>query len=362
MVWPHTADLLAALSRDHEMVTKVDVFTRSTGVRATDIPIEDGTITASLLSDVSRSGSLTVTRRLTDSGLLDPNRDRVRISTGPRGWPLIPIFTGRVTDLNDGDAGQVVVNLDDFGSDVVNARFEQPWAALGGSPVADEITRLITDVDPLFGVDTSRALRGSTQTVTWEEDRAGALDELAAAINCIWQTDRVGSFVLYPNPYNLTVPPPLTVTLSDGPGGNLTSSVRAVSRDKVKNSITVLVERASNTPPIRVTVRDTNPGSPFFWGGDFGKANLVVRLNTPGGQGDAEIMARRILNQSLALAQSWRLTTPHFPLLDPGDVIGVSRRGVITVQVVESITYPLLATNATSISTRELRQDTEVDA
>lgn len=360
MAWAFTPDLLASLSGGHEMAVQVDVFT-SAGIRAANVPIEGGTINATLLSDVCRSGTITVARRLIDQGLFDPDRDRVRVSTGVKGYPLIPIFTGRVIQTSEPETGLVSVSVDDFGQDIVKAVFEQPWEAAAGSPVATEMVRLIRDVNPLYTVDVGRALNGSTPQVVWDENRAGALDELAAAINCVWQSDRSGGFVVYPNPYNLTTPPPLVLTLSDGPGGTLTSCVKVSSRDDVYNSVTVLVERADNAPPIRITVRDTDPGSPYFWGGEFGKQNRVVRLNTPGGVGAASLMAQRLLTQSLALARSWRIVTPHFPLLDPGDVIGVRRRGEITAQVVESITYPLDATDSTSIGTRELRRTVEAE-
>lgn len=357
-MWAYSEALLQALLGDHELVVEVDVFT-SAGVRAANVPIEDGIVRATFLSDVCREADLRVTRRLTDAGLFDTTRDRVRISTGPQGWPLIPIFTGRVQETVENDDGSVSVSCEDFGKDIVRANFEQPWQATPGIEPYLEMTRIIEDVDPAFGLDVSRALSGSTPVVTWDENRAQALDELAAAINCIWQPDRVGSFVLYPNPYALTSTPDVPFMLTDGPGGNITSFTKITTRDPVYNSITLLVERADNAPPIRVTVRDTDPSSPFLWGGEFGKQNRVIRLNTPGGVGATEFVARRILRQSLALGQSWRLSTPHFPLLDPGDIIGANRQGVPTVQVVESLTYPLLAVGSTTIATRELRNTVE---
>lgn len=350
----------AALMQDHEMVVQVNVFNKA-GLRATNIPIEGGTINATLLSDVCRSGSFTVTRRLTDAGLLDPRQDRVQILTGPAGFPLIPIFTGRVMDRSRSAGGQVQIQVEDFGRDVVDARFEQPWQASVTSTIPQEIRRLIQDVDPDFGVDLDAAITGPTPNVVWDEDRAGAVDELAAATNTIWQSDRVGGFVIYPNPYNLTTVPQWRLTLSTGEGGTLTSLVENTTRDKVYNSITVLVERADGARPLRVTVRDTDPGSAFMWGGEFGKVNRVVRLQTPQGLPQAGLLANRLLSQSLSLYRSWRFTTPHFPLIDPGDVVGVNDEGDVSVQVVESISYPLEAISTSSFATRELRFEEAVN-
>jgi hypothetical protein len=218
---------------------------------------------------------------------------------------------------------------------------------------------ILHDVDPRFGLDASTAPEGSAPAVTWEENRGEALDQLAASINGIWQPDRVGSFVLYPNPYRLATPPEIPVLLFDGPGGNLTQHTELRTRSSVRNSITVVVERAENAPPLRVTVRDERAGSKTRWGGKFGKSNQVLRLQTTDSAGEAVSVAQRMLNQSLALGRSWRITTPHFPLLDPGDVSGVRYQGEVTARVVESITYPLAAINATSVSMRELRYQTE---
>lgn len=361
MAWPFSPSLLAALTSSHEMAVRIDVFD-SQGLRRGNIPFQGGQINASLLAAVSRSGQFEVSKWLTRAGLLDPRRDRVQILTGVKGFPLVPIFTGRVTDVAPSDSGMVQVQVEDYGRDIVGATFEQPWQATPFATVADEMRRLIQDADGRFAVDTSRALYGQVPVITWEDDRARALDELATSINCLWQPDRTGGFTIFPNPYNLTSVPAWALDLSDGPGGTLTSCTENRTRDGVYNSITVLVELADNSVPIRVTVRDTKPTSPFFWGGEFGKVNRTVRLQAAGGPDAALVLANRLLNQSLALYRSWRLTTPHFPLLDPGDVISVTQDGETTLQVVESLSYPLEAIQATSIATRQLRQETEVNS
>lgn len=353
-MWAVSDDYLRALMGSHEMVTQVDVFDDGGIIRA-DVPIEDGQITATLMSDVTRSGQLSVTWHLIDAGLFDPLSHKVRIQTGIPGWPLIPIFTGRVQDVVEGDNGLAQVTVADAGQDVVDADFEQPWRTVRPTLIPAEMQRILLDLDPAFGLNVTTPSTADTPDITWESSRGEALDKLAAAINSVWQANRVGSFDLYANPYQQTPPPALALVLSDGPGGTLTSCVATSSRDKVKNSITLVVERADNSPPIRVTVRDDRAGSPTLWGGKFGKSNRVVRLQTVLSYAEARSVAQRILSQSLALARSWRLVTPHFPVLDPGDVIGVWRRRRFSAQVVETVSYPLRAISGTTIATRELR-------
>lgn len=347
-----SVDLRRALQGNHEMVCQVDVFD-SDGLRAVDVPIESGSVTATLLSGVCRSGSLTVSRRLTDQGLFDPMWDKVRISTGVRGYPLVPILTGRVREAMPEDDGSATINIDDFGADLTADAFNRPWVVKSGRSVLGEMRNIIKDTDTDFTVDFTTTVDGLTSNASWSDSRISALDDLATSIDAVWQSGRSGGFLIYPNPYQQSIPPKAVFTLSDV-DGSLTSFKEIRSRAEVYNSITVEVQRADGGPPLRAVARDNRPWSKTQWGGKFGKRNRRITLSNPGVVSQARQIARRILSQSLALSRSWTLSTPHFPLLDPGDVIAVRYNGKIWAQVVESIIYPLLAIGETQISTREL--------
>lgn len=357
-IYEYTDAELAALLVNHPMTSQVVVVRGDENLGP--IPFEAGSVTATLTSQVNRSGTLTVPRQVTDAGLLNPLSDRVVIYTGVEGMSPIPIFTGRVDSYIEDESGQVNVTVVDHSADVIRARFEQPWPAIVGGRILAEIERIIQDVNGAFAVNTSNAFDGINPAAVWEEDRGQALDDLATTINCFWQTDRTGGFVVVPNPYIVAASITPDILFQDGPDGNVISIQETVSREQINNSVTVVVERTDNSSPIRVTARDTSPFSATQWGGPFGKQNLIRKISNPLTQELASLLAFRLLNQSLALARSWQITTPHFPLLDPGDVIAVKWRGVITAQVIESITYPLRALDQTTFSTRQLRQEGEL--
>lgn len=354
----YTHAQVEAFSRNHRMVTEVEVIRGAESLGPIDI--ESGTVTATLTSQVNRNANLVVTRHVTDAGLLDPLTDEVVIYTGIPGIVKVPIFTGRVDSYVEDEPGRVQVVCVDRSADVIRARFEQPWPAIVGGSVLAEIDRIIKDVDGAFAVTFEDAFDGINPQAVWQEDRGGALDELATTVNCVWQTDRTGGFVVFPNPYVIASSVTPEVLFQDGPTGNINSIRKTVSREFVANSVTVVVERTDNSTPIRVTARDTNPLSKTRWGGIFGKQNLIKKIQNPLTEENATLLAFRLLNQSLALAQSWQITTPHFPLLDPGDVIAVKWRDEVTAQVIESITYPLQAIDRTTFSTRQLRQEGEL--
>lgn len=359
MVAPFTAEQLEALGMNHAMSVRVEVIT--SGVSAGTIPFIDGTITATFTSQVTRTGNIRVSKSVVDEGLLSPITDKVVIFTGIPGILDIPIFTGRVVSQEETDEQVVTVQLADTSRDIVRAKFEQPWRAVTGATAASEMVRIVADVSGEIAIDVSQAPNIINPYVVWEEERGKALDDLASAMNCIWQGDRFGGLVVYPNPYSTTGTTPPVTTFTVGPGGSISKIKKITSAENMANSVTVVVERTDNSTPIRVTARDSAVNSPTRWGGPFGKQNIIRKTHNPLTEPAARTIAFRILNQSLALFRSWQIVTPHFPLLDPGDIIAVQWDEEITAQVIESITYPLAAIDATTLSTRELRREGEFE-
>lgn len=357
-IFPFTEAQFEAFSHNHPMSARIAVF--RAGESLGDVPFESGTITATLTAQVSRNGNFVVPRQVIDSGLLNPLTDQVIIYTGITDVIEVPIFTGRVDSYQVNDFGRVDVTVVDHSADVIRAKFEQPWPAITGGRVLAEIERIIKDVNGAFAVNYEHAFDGFNPAVVWQEDRGGALDELSTTINCFWQTDRTGGFIVTPNPYLTAASAVPVALLQDGDEGSIVDITETVSRELINNSVTVVVERTDNSTPIRVTARDTNPASLTQWGGIFGKQNLIKKISNPVTEENATLLAFRLLNQSLALARSWQIVTPHFPLFDPGDVIMVKWQDVVTAQVIESITYPLRAMDRTTLSTRQLRQEGEL--
>lgn len=355
-MFPVSALQLAALQKSHVMDLKVTVL-RGNAVVADSIEIVSGSVSATYATQGGRDGSLTVTRNVIDQGLLNPLSDQVYISTGIPGFVQVPIFTGRVDTHNKSADGSVEVPLISRGEEFIRAAFETPWAAIDGNQARAEIKRIIQSVNSGWSVDTDRA-RESTigRGLVWEDDPGQALDDLARGASLIWQPNRTGGFEVFTNPYLIgSAGAVATVTFKDGEGGTVVDVQDAKSRDGIFNSVTVVAEKYGNQAPIRVTVRDNNPASPTYWGGLFGKQNLVVKSQLPIDVGAAGQLALRILNQSLALQRTWTVTTPHMPLLDPGDIFALWYENEVTAQVVENIDYTVNAEDPTVITSRELR-------
>jgi hypothetical protein len=356
MAFPVTDAQKAALLGSHEMSARVVAFRG--GTMLGEIPASDVAISATLRTQGGRDGAMRVPQSVITSGFLNPLSDQVIVYTGIKDWFEVPIFTGRVDTLNEYSDGDVQVTLLSRGGEAIRAQFEVPWAAINGTQARVEIARILRDVDASWGVDyTDAAPTTIPPGLVWEVDRGQALDQLAQAASLIWQPDRSGGFRVYDNPY--AIGPALgafpVVTIRDGVRGTTVTVNNASSRDVLYNSVTVVTERVDNTEPIRVTVRDTDPGSDTFWGGTFGKQNLVVKNQVPLDIAQCQSLAARILRQSLALIRTFEITCPHMPILDPGDVFTLVYQDVVYSLVVEMITYSYDAQLVTSISARELR-------
>lgn len=363
MAFPVTDAQRDAFLGSHEMQLKVHVFRGSESLG--EIKVVEANVSATYGTQGGRDASLVVDRNITDSGLLDPASDQVIITVGIPNFVDVPLFTGRVDELSELSNGEVRVQLLSRGAEAIRAAFEQPWAAgVAGTLASVEMTEILHYIDPTWGVDTTNAnISVIPGGLVWEEMPGQALDQLAQGASLIWQPDRTGGFVIYTNPWSVGVllgADPV-VTLVDGEDGCLVSVEKNTSRVGVYNSVTVVTERVNNTVPVRVTARDASPTSPTFWGGIFGKQNLVVKNQTPEVFTDSAALAERILRQSLALVRSFTITVPDMPLLDPGDVFSLWYRDVVYSLVVETISYSCRASQLTRISARELATQIDIE-
>lgn len=303
-------------------------------------------VSATLSSRVSRTLSLTVDQSLypDDPGdLLAPYGNRLRITRGIEfadgnryAWT---VFTGRIQEAVLAPDGTCVVPAADRSLEVAEFGFLVPANSQAGNTVNAEFTRLVSDAlgDAVFG--TSDTFAQTVPQLTWESDRAGAIDEMATAVGAFWYALADGSFVL--RRYAWTVAAPPLLTLSDGVGGVLMGSP---SRDRAEvwNSIGVSGERADGTAPVFAVAQDANPASATYVNGSFGRRHRHVSLQTPQTQGSAQTAANDWLRRSVGLFETWRWSQPPDAALELGDVVSLNafdRTGII--QVVSGFTMPL---------------------
>lgn len=361
MVLPISNMANLGLVRAHKIATRVRVFHGQTEVTPDGgLPLVDGDVQANLSNRVTRTASIQVPFEYfphEPDDLLSPYRATILIETGIEyldgSQELWPVFKGRIYDATLSGDGAVTLRADDLAADVLAFRFEQPFSVQQGYSIFNMIELLISDAidNPQFGPhDAFDAFTPSS--LTWDEDRGRALDDLAAAINARWYTLGDGTFVIRKLPYIEDVP---FITLSDGEDnllGGLVSAAKSITRDSTANSITVVSERTDGSAPIIARRRDTLTGSPTEFGGLFGKVSQILRPQTPLTASEADQLAQAQLGASLSLVEQWNLVLIPIPFLEPGDAVRIRYRGVQADQIIDAMSIPLTTSGNMTIRTR----------
>jgi hypothetical protein len=356
------------LANPHEQISYVQVWRG--GFRLDDLgpeglPFVSCSVGCTLTSQVSRQLSLTTwedfwpTDPYDPEQLLTPWGNEIRawcgVSSGA-GAPVYiwQVFRGQIQAVELDTSGNVNVDCIDRAGAVKEAGFLKPENSQVNDPVVDEFRRLVTDGldDATFG--TFDDIATLTPQLTWEEDRAGACDDLANAAGSLWYPLANGDFVMRFVPW--AIDQDSLLTLSDGPGGVLVTAAPQLSRENVFNQYTVTGERANSDVPVFATARDIDPTSVTFIDGPFGVRAKTLSLQGTVTQSQALSVAKTALRQGRALGQVWTVTMPTDAALELGDVVTIDARGLPPVkQVVATMSLSLAGDQMMSIGFRALQ-------
>lgn len=371
MVWAGGLDAIYrdAVSRSYAYTVRCDVCDRSGTVLYRDLPFVDGSVSATLSSRVARTLAMTVTRDwfpVTTVGTPDPkallapfgNRLRVfaGITYGDGNQVLFPVFYGRIESVILAQSGQVAVNAVDLAADVVDAQFEAPENSAPNNAVGTEIKRLITEALPNATYGASDTAGGRVGALTWEQDRAKALDDLAASVGMLWYPLADGSFVIRTSPWAKSGQV-AQVTVTDGQvwpanAGQAQTFAATLSRTNVYNSVVVTAERQGETP-IYAIARDLDPTSPTYYLGNFGKKPTLIQNQTP-------LTQQQCSSQALVWlkgARSIQFTISPVQImpdasLELGDLVQFNVDVVRSTQVINGFTLPLRESSAMLLDLR----------
>lgn len=354
----------ALLAGPYHPITRIEVWRQ--GVRIDPfshegLPFFEGSISATLVSQVTRQLSLTCDGSMypvEPDDLLAPYGNELRVFQGikpgagiPYEWPT---FRGRINEVELDTDGSMSLGALDRAADINDAGFAVPENSTIGSLVSLEFARIVTEGVPDATFGTFDVQVTTTPQLTWEESRGSACDDLANAASAYWYALADGSYVLRRVPW--AIPQVPIIVLSDGPGGTLTTAIPRRSRENVFNVVTVVGERADGTAPVYATASDSDPTSPTYTGGPFGVKSKLVRAQATSTSSQALTLARTSLLQARSLTQAWNVSTTADPALELGDAVTISARDLPPeVQVVSSFTLPLTGAGPMGITFRALQ-------
>lgn len=335
----------ALLAGPHHQACRVEVW--RSGVRIdtfgdAGVPIQAGTVTATLGSQVTRQCQFSVDESLYpvyETSLLAPYGNYVRVFQSVGNGATIPYewetFHGRINDVTMSNAGLVDVDCLDKAADVNDAGFILPENSVVGARIIAEFQRLV-----LEGVDDATfgrfdAITGYVPALTWERSRSNACDDLANSVGAFWYALANGDYVIRFIPWTVANVP--LITMTDGPGGTLFTAIPTRSRENVFNGVVAVGEQTDATLPVYAFAYDNEPSSPTYVAGPFGRKFAFLSVPAAQTQAQALTAAMTALRQATSLTQSWTVTCPPDPSLELGDAVIISARNLPpSTQVVAS--------------------------
>jgi hypothetical protein len=366
-VWPVSSLWAPALTGSHQIALRVEVWSGG-HLRATttdsSLQIGGGSVSATARNRVRRTLSLTVPESFYPSDpddLLNPYGTELRVYRGINygsAEELVPVFRGRIDSVDDHNRfdGVAEVACSDQGADLNDARFLIPRAAPAGVATTAEMTALIAEAIPDAAILRLSSHDGAVASgLLWDRDRGQAVDDLATSIGVDVWAGPDGTWRIT-DPAN--VDQPAVWTLADGANGTIVTDQRTVSRKSVYSVVCVIIERPDGTTPLQVVVEDTDPTSPTYVGGPFGRVPRFLRSSLITSEAQAQVAGRALLAKSTGLTRTRSVTCIPNPALEIGDRLDITVGGLLERHIVDSMTLPLTTDSpAMSITTRSAKPD-----
>jgi hypothetical protein len=337
-------------------------FQTGTAPTGTEIVIIDGDVRADASADVRTSLDLTTSGDgawpLQPTGLLAPYGNELFVERGINyGNGTIEIvslgyFRIDSTQQDQGPNGPIRLSASDRMSGIVDARLPFPIQFPAGTTLSSVFTQLVTEVYPSATIELDLDVVGSTFSTAHvaDEDRYGFLRDVARSRGKIMYWD-------YRGVLKVTSPPDPTTpvfTANTGRGGIVVTLSRSLSRQGVYNGVVATGESTTDEPPVTALVFDSNPNSPTYWNGRFGRVPRFYYSSFITTTDAATSAASSILQQAIGLPYSVNLDMIPNPALEPYDPIRIESSDSIDVHVIDSITIPLTYSGIMSGTTRKL--------
>jgi len=359
-VYPVSTRFLDALRHSHNVRTQVDAYRAGTLVRA-DLPIRDGSVSVDATSDARRQLDLSIadptlapkagdtTGPLTPYGTELYVRRGIAFPDGTVEW--VPLGWFRVQSVSSPlRTDALKVSGVDRSARVADAKFLTVTQSTTTNTIPNEIKRLVQGAIPGIAFTDKTGNSTLTPELTWEQDRWGAISDLAKSIGAEVFFDADGSCVLRTIP---GIDGDVAWYVDAGETGVLIEGTQDTSRDSTFNGVVASGERTDNFAPYSATVTDNDTKSPTYWGGAYGQVPYFYTSASITSAAQATAAATGLLARTKGLTRSVSLSAVPNPALDAGDVVQVVFPDrSYERHVVDSLTIPLDPTASMPIGTR----------
>ncbi|MET8694679.1 DUF5047 domain-containing protein [Streptomyces bauhiniae] len=362
-MYPVTDRFLTRLTESHRPITRVQLIL--TDGRVLDLDHTGGSVTVDRAQAIRRTCSITqadpslIPRTAVDQLAMFGSRLRVSrgVDYGDGSQELVPLGVFRLDDV-DGDVtdGPVTLQGKDLSACIADDKFTQPYTATG--TVITAITALVQRSLPDAAViaritDTPIGSRAYDR----QADPWAACQEIAAAAGAEIYCDAEGDFIIATLPDIAITLPAWSIEAAEG--GAYIKATRGMKADKVCNGILASGENAADgVPPVSYLAVDSDPGSPTYWGGPFGRRPDFYSSSTLTTTAACQQAATLKLALSRTPNASGDISSLPNPALEPGDIVRVTHPdGSRELHQIAAFTVPLDIGGDFPITTISARED-----
>jgi len=350
-----SVDARMALVESHGMTARATIYSPSFGVL--QLPIAGGQVDQDATSQVRRTASILADPTYwprSPQDLLAPYGSEALVEYGVvlRSGNIEWVPCGRLS-LDEtqrkrplSGSADIECKLVDRSARVADDRLDAPAQTVAGATTVAEITRLIQAT--LTASVTVTDFTGSTQvapTMEIARERWQAVEKLADAIGAEVFFDRYGQGVIRAQP---TLTDAAVWQIQTGEFGNILSATDRLTREGVYNRVVVIGAGTATA-----TVSDTDPASPTYYGGPFGKKSRYYSSQLLTTNPQCTTTATALLERARGTGVQVEHETLVNPALDPGDVItSVDTDGVRRTHILDKVPIPLTPGGTQALGTR----------
>jgi Domain of unknown function (DUF5047) len=332
------------------------------------VPVIKGDVTFDVHSDVNATMDLTISAKFED---IDPYAGEIYLERGVMYANGIAEYVGlgyfRINTVEDdtvedspSDGPVIRITGEDRMANLRDGRVPSPIQFSSSASVASVIDFLVQDVMPTVVTvyDTVNWPGGTAAATTLgsdhfvDQDRLAFIQELVSAYGKICYFDYAGRFVVKDAPSTSGTP---VFNINSGSYGVLVHASRSISRDGVYNAVVASGEAAdANVPPVYSVATDSDPASPTYYGGPFGKVPKFFTSSFLTTVEQCANTAQKLLTAQHGLPYQVTLGVVPNPALEAWDVISVTyAAGTVEVHIIDQITYSMSVDDEMSIQTRK---------
>lgn len=347
-----SAKFIAALAYSHHTLTRVTLD----GV---ELPLESGSLTLNRTSNVRRTASLVLRDDPLTPGLLDAIdtasdlviKKGIQFLDGTSEY--VTVATLRVQEwTTETQRQQIALSCSDSGQLVDDYPIIYAWSPTSGGTnmtVVNAIKALVDEAVPGTPTWSVTGVSTTQTTVDGAVYKAGtgrwaAVNELAAMIGA----------AVYPGPDDtwhiasaIPVPSP-SLDVATGAGGVLVKATSKGTRRDTYNGVAIEWGTTDVEGGI-VLVTDTDPASPTYWDGPWGRRPKPTRKLSVATASEATSAATAELAGYKGAQSGIDFQAVYNPLLEPNDVITITPEpGMQSLHILDQITLPLVGGSMTA--------------